>query len=123
MTIEITNLLHVAVIGTDLDRSIEFYSNVLGFAKIDRALKYPGAWYQVGELQIHIIINPDYQLPPVDLNISTRNPHFALGVKDLDAIASRLVAANYPVKMSSSGRAALFTQDPDGNVIEFTLQP
>jgi catechol-2,3-dioxygenase len=28
--------------------------------------------------------------------------------------------AGYPVQMSASGRSALFTQDPDGNIVEIS---
>ncbi len=120
--IEVTSCLHVAVIVSNLDRSIEFYSNILGLKKVDRDLKYPGVWYQIGDLQIHLIEDLNYQ-PNVNIDLvkSTRNPHIALGVSDLELAKHQLVAANCVVKMSNSGRAALFTQDPDGNAIELTL--
>jgi glyoxylase I family protein len=38
----------------------------------------------------------------------------------LDAAKQQLLTAHCVVKMSNSGRAALFTQDPDGNTIELT---
>jgi glyoxylase I family protein len=120
--IEITNCLHVAVMVSNLNRSIEFYSNILGLTKVDRDLKYPGVWYQIGDLQIHLIEDLSYQPNVViDLLKSTRNPHIALGVRDLEVAKQQLLAANCVVKMSNSGRAALFTQDPDGNAIELTL--
>ena len=119
--IKITSCLHVAIMVSSLDRSIEFYSNILGLTKVDRDLKYPGIWYQLGDLQIHLIEDLDYQPPVIDLNKSTRNPHIALEVSDLEIAKQQLLAANCVVKMSNSGRAALFTQDPDGNVIELTL--
>ena len=120
--IEVTSCLHVAVIVSNLDRSIEFYSNILGLKKVDRDLKYPGIWYQLGDLQIHLIEDLNYQPNvTIDLVKSTRNPHIALGVEDLELAKQQLIAANCVVKMSSSGRAALFTQDPDGNAIELTL--
>ena len=120
--IEVTSCLHVAVIVSNLDRSIEFYSNILGLKKVDRNLKYPGIWYQIGDLQIHLIEDLNYQPHlTIDLAKSTRNPHIALGVGDLEAAKQQLLAANCVVKMSNSGRAALFTQDPDGNAIELTL--
>ncbi|MDE5069743.1 MAG: glyoxalase, partial [Trichodesmium sp. St4_bin8_1] len=31
---------------------------------------------------------------------------------------TKLLANNCPIQGSASGRAALFTQDPDGNIIE-----
>ena len=119
--IEVTGCLHVAIIVSNLNRSIEFYSNILGLTKVDRDLKYPGIWYQIGDLQIHLIEDLDYQHRVIDLNKSTRNPHIALGVHDLEVAKQQLIAANCMVKMSNSGRSALFTQDPDGNAIELTL--
>ncbi len=106
----------------NIDRSIAFYTNVLGLNRIDRDLKYPGAWYQIGDCQVHLIEDVDYNPSNrIDLNTSTRNPHIALGVRDLDIAKEQLFAANCIVKMSNSGRSALFTQDPDGNTIELTL--
>jgi glyoxylase I family protein len=120
--IQVTNCLHVAVMVSNLTRSIEFYSNILGLTKVDRDLNYPGIWYQLGDLQIHLIEDLDYQPNfAIDLIKSTRNPHIALGVRDLEVAKQQLLAANCVVKMSNSGRAALFTQDPDGNAIELTL--
>jgi glyoxylase I family protein len=120
--IEIVSCLHAAVMVSDLDRSIEFYGGILGLERIDRNLNYPGAWYQVGDFQIHLIADLNYRASDrIDLNLSTRNPHIALGVRNLDAAKTQLLVSNCVVKMSNSGRAALFTQDPDGNAIELTL--
>jgi glyoxylase I family protein len=120
--IQVTSCLHVAVMVSNLDRSTKFYSDILGLQPVDRTLKYPGIWYQLGEFQIHLIEDINYQTNnKIDLMVSTRNPHLALGVRDLDAAKQKLLAANCVVKMSNSGRAALFTQDPDGNVLELTL--
>jgi glyoxylase I family protein len=116
--IEIVACLHAALLVSNLERSIEFYEGILGLSRIDRSLNYPGAWYQIGDLQIHLIEDGNYRSSNIDLIKSTRNPHIALGVRDLTAAKQQLIAANYIVKMSNSGRAALFTQDPDGNAIE-----
>jgi glyoxylase I family protein len=119
--IKIVSCLHAAVMVSDVARSIEFYSGILGLERIDRNLKYPGAWYQIGDVQIHLIEDVNYhQGDAIDLMVSTRNPHIALGVRDLEAAKQQLLAANCVAKMSNSGRAALFTQDPDGNAIELT---
>ncbi len=120
-TIEIISCLHAAIIVADLDRAVEFYSGVLGLPRVDRSLNYPGAWYQIGDVQLHLIERADYNATSIDLSVSTRNPHIAFGVRDLAAAKQSLTNANCVVKMSNSGRAALFTQDPDGNAIELTL--
>ena len=119
--IKVLSCLHVAVIVSNLARSIEFYTHILGLTQVDRDLNYPGVWYQIGEVQIHLIEDINHgSNGAIDLTKSTRNPHIALGINDLTAAKEQLLAANCVVKMSNSGRAALFTQDPDGNIIELT---
>lgn len=116
---QITQSLHTAILVTDLERSEHFYGQVLGLSKVDRTLKYPGAWYQVGNYQIHLIVAPS---TPIDNQNQKwgRNPHVAFSVADLDTAKQELLQQNYPIQASASGRAALFTQDPDGNIIELS---
>jgi catechol 2,3-dioxygenase-like lactoylglutathione lyase family enzyme len=117
---QISHYLHTAVLVTDLSRAEMFYGQVLGLPKVERSLRFPGAWYQLGHVQIHLIqaerVHPDH----VDPQRWGRNPHLALGVKDLEAARAQLAAHDCPIQLSASGRAALFTQDPDGNVIELS---
>lgn len=115
----ITQTLHTAILVTDLEKSEYFYGKVLGLLKIDRSLKYPGAWYQVGNYQIHLIVAKT--VPTENPNEKWgRNPHVAFAVVDLEIAKQELLQQNYPVQTSASGRAALFTQDPDGNIIELS---
>jgi catechol 2,3-dioxygenase-like lactoylglutathione lyase family enzyme len=116
---QITQCLHTAILVTNLEQSEHFYGTVLGLSKVDRSLKYPGAWYQVGAYQIHLIVAP--ATPKLQNEEKWgRNPHFAFAVADLDAAKQQLLNHNYPIQTSASGRAALFTQDPDGNVVELS---
>lgn len=116
----ITHYLHTAVLVADIARAEQFYGSVLGLSKINRSLKYPGAWYELGPIQIHLI--EDKTLAPQLQNSEKwgRNPHLALAVTDLEAAKAHLLAHGYPLQYSASGRAALFTQDPDGNILELT---
>lgn len=116
---QITQYLHTAVLVSDLERSAKFYGEILGLAKVERSLNFPGIWYQIGDYQIHLMIHPQANQGTV-LNLQKwgRNRHLAFAVTDIQAAKAKLEANNYPVQMSSSGRTALFTQDPDGNVIE-----
>jgi glyoxylase I family protein len=118
---QITQSLHTAILVTDLERSEHFYGTVLGLAKIDRSLKYPGAWYQVANYQIHLIVEPTVATDNPHEKWE-RNPHFAFSVADLDAAKQELLNHNCPIQPSASGRPALFTQDPDGNIVELSQQ-
>lgn len=115
---QITQCLHVAVVVTDLEKAEHFYSHTLGLSKVERILKYPGVWYQVGDFQIHLIVDSSIQPKLQNPEKWGRNPHLALSVTDLDAAKRRLLEHGCSIQMSASGRAALFTQDPDGNIIE-----
>jgi catechol 2,3-dioxygenase-like lactoylglutathione lyase family enzyme len=117
---EITHYLHTALLVSDLERAEQFYGAVLGLEKVDRILKYPGAWYQVGEIQVHLIVHESFSHPVPNPEKWGRNPHLALAVTNLEAAKAHLSQHGCPIQFSTSGRAALFTQDPDGNVIELT---
>ncbi|WP_414526496.1 VOC family protein [Nodularia chucula] len=116
---QILQPLHTAILVTDLAKSEHFYGEVLGLSKIHRSLKYAGAWYEVNNYQIHLIVAST--VPTDNPNEKWgRNPHIAFAVADLDVAKQELIQQNYPIQMSASGRAALFTQDPDGNMIELS---
>lgn len=115
---QITQCLHAAVLVSDLERAEHFYGNVLGLSKVERSLKYPGTWYQVGEFQIHLIVDPGIEAQLQNSEKWGRNHHVAFSVANLDEAKEQLLAHGCNVQMSASGRTALFTQDPDGNVVE-----
>lgn len=115
---QVKHYLHTALLVSDLARSQHFYGTVLGLSKIDRVLKYPGVWYQLGEIQIHLIVHPGLSQSLHNPEKRGRNGHLAIAVADLEAAKADLIAHGCDVEMSASGRAALFVQDPDGNVIE-----
>jgi glyoxylase I family protein len=111
---------HCSFIVANTKKSLEFYTGILGL-EVDECrpdLAYPGAWLNVGEMQIHLleVENPD----PVDNRPEHggRDRHLALRVSDLGTIMQRLQQAGMAYTKSSSGRAALFCRDYDGNTIE-----
>jgi glyoxylase I family protein len=117
---QIVNYLHAAILVSDLAKAEHFYGNLLGLSKIDRQLKYPGAWYQVGHTQIHLILDATTPSGLHNPEKWGRNRHVAFAVDDLQAAKVHLKTCGLDVQMSASGRAALFTHDPDGNVVELT---
>lgn len=119
---QITQYLHAAVLVTDLAKAEQFYGQVLGLPKVDRTLKYPGAWYDLGAVQVHLIVDPNFSATLQNPEKWGRDRHLAFAVADLQAAKDELLSHNCPVQMSASGRSALFTQDPDGNVIELSAR-
>ncbi|MFW6359339.1 MAG: VOC family protein [Chroococcales cyanobacterium] len=116
----ITQCLHTAILVSDVANAEHFYSQVLGLPKIDRILKYPGIWYQIGDYQLHLIEDKSLSNSLQNPEKWGRNPHIAFAVSNLEKAKQQLEANGYSFQMSASGRAALFTQDPDGNVIEIS---
>ncbi len=114
----IVHCLHTAILVSDLEQAEHFYGTVLGLERCDRALKFPGAWYEMNGYQIHLMVGPAADLHNPEK--WGRNRHIAFSVANLDVAKAHLLAHHCPMQMSASGRAALFTQDPDGNVIELS---
>lgn len=120
---EIRQALHVAILVSDLAQAKKFYGEVLQLEASPRSLTFAGLWYQIGAFQLHLIHHEGWRSPCPRSDKWGRNPHIALQVADLDAVKDKLIALDYPIQLSSSGRAALFTQDADGNVIELSQAP
>ena len=121
----ISHFLHAALLVSDLHRSSLFYGTVLGLAVVDRPLDFPGIWYQIGAMQLHLMVNENPINDAINDRSATpikwgRNRHLAFAIEDLERCKTQLESYGCPVQLSASGRPALFTQDPDGNVIELT---
>lgn len=118
------NLHHVSMVVSDAEKSLKFYSGVLGLEQIERPdLGFPGAWLRVGtNEQIHLLEleNPD----PVTgrPEHGGRDRHLALSVSELAPVRADLEKNGVPYTLSKSGRQALFCRDPDGNAVEI-LEP
>ncbi len=117
---KIARYLHTAILVSDIAAAENFYGDILGLEKVDRSLKYPGVWYQIGEFQLHLIEDKRMKSELQNTTKWGRNPHVALGVDDLQAIQERIQINNLSLQMSASGRSAFFVQDPDGNVVEIS---
>jgi len=117
---QVVRCLHAAFTVADIERAEQFYSHVLGLPQVERPFNFPGRWYQIGEFQLHLIEDPNTSVQHPNAEKWGRNAHVALSVADLEAAKARLQQAGAPVQASASGRAALFAQDPDGNILELS---
>ncbi len=114
------SVLHAAINVSNLAAAEHFYGTILGLDKVERTLKFAGTWYQLGSFQIHLIVAERNYSKPASEEKWGRQAHLAFAIADLEAAKQRLMAANVPMQASSSGRAAVFIQDPDGYVIELS---
>jgi catechol 2,3-dioxygenase-like lactoylglutathione lyase family enzyme len=119
--LKVTQIDHVSVVITDVERSRRFYRDLLGLREIakPRTFDFVVLWFDLGNQQLHLLLKdrPDPRGPR----------HFALRVADCAAarayLRERGVATDETVPIPGADR--FFIHDPDGNRIEVIqwLQP
>lgn len=123
--IKYKELHHVSLTVTNLEKAKDFYSNILCLNEIERPnFDFPGAWYTIGNQQLHLINLPESQTIRKDKSISSREGHFALRVENYYDTLNWLSINNVTVLEkpdSVSGFAQIFCADPDGNLIELNV--
>ncbi len=116
----VESIHHSALLVTELEKAKDFYGRVLGLKEIERPpFNFAGAWYGVGDGQIHLIVYPEKA--PRERKIDTRNAHLALRVSNFHEMAARLEAEGIELvkhENSITGWPQMFCIDPDGNVLE-----
>ncbi len=112
--IQITQIDHVSVLITDVERSRRFYRDLLGLKEIakPRTFNFVALWFVLGNQQLHLLQKsaPD-----------TRSPrHFALRVQDVQQARRYLRERDIPLEETTliPGCDRFFIHDPDGNRIE-----
>ncbi|MGH6611391.1 MAG: VOC family protein [Burkholderiaceae bacterium] len=114
---------HFTVLTDDLDRTLEFYVDILGLQPGERPdLGFPGAWlYANGQAVLHIIGGralSEQRAGVID--------HMAFSASDLTAVKSKLVARNVPYdlrRQRGSNTWQLFCHDPSGAKVELDFDP
>ena len=121
MAIGILGVSHVNVtVPSALEAAAKhFYEALLGLAQIPKpegTRQNMGAWYQLGDLQLHLSVEDD-----VKNEVSDR--HVCYQVVDIDAASLQfrnagveIIADGRPVR----GQSRFFVRDPGGNLLEIT---
>lgn len=149
LPLQVEMLHHISLPVRDLETSKRFYGEVLGLreSKVPRpAFGFPGAWYQAGASQLHLIVRApggtaeDADRPPptyrTDKGIDSRDVHFALRVNSFsgalehlkgrgygeDAKGNHQIQVNRPSRRPGAGFPQIYILDPDGHVIEINAQ-
>jgi glyoxylase I family protein len=132
--LKIETIHHVSLPVKDLERSKQFYGETLGLEEIERPpFDFPGAWYQLGERQLHLIVYDDSTLQE-GKGVQSRDIHFAVRVNSYRETLMFLLekgfakgAANefQELKVSpkpTAGFPQLYIVDPDRNIIELNAE-
>jgi len=120
----ITSIGHVAIRVKDIDRSLDFYVNKLGFKEMFRLDRDNRLWI------VYLRITDDQYLELFPEGHGDRSPaaeavgfnHMCLAVDDIDAVIAQLEVAGVPLtrpkKVAVDRNAQAWIEDPDGNRLE-----
>jgi lactoylglutathione lyase len=124
----ITRISHVAFIVKDVDRSLHFYSAILGFRKLyeltgeANGVKFKSVYLQISRDQFLELFPGGTDESPWSMQ-RIGVSHICLEVDNLDESVELMKANNIPFLISpriGQDRTRLFwVEDPDGNKIEF----
>jgi catechol 2,3-dioxygenase-like lactoylglutathione lyase family enzyme len=121
--IAVESLHHVGICVTDLARAKQFYSEVLGLREIPRPpFDFGGAWYQLGDGELHLIVHPATRTLRGTRDIDARDGHLAIRVRSYDETLQHLRSHGIEClerRRNVTPWAQIYVTDPDGNVVEF----
>ncbi|WP_122035469.1 lactoylglutathione lyase [Aliivibrio sp. EL58] len=120
-------ILHTMIRVGDLDKSIEFYTKVMGMDLLrqntNEEYKYTLAFLGYGDESQGAVIELTYNWGTETYNMGTAFGHIAIGVDDvyqtcdaIKAVGGNITREAGPVKGGSTHIA--FVKDPDGYMIE-----
>jgi glyoxylase I family protein len=120
--VTIETIHHVSICVTDLARARRFYGEVLGLQEVHRPhFDVNGAWYQVGDRQLHLIVHAGTQTLRARHTIEPRDGHFAFRVRTYQETLDHLRAHGIEclaLPQNTTPWTQIYVCDPDGNVIE-----
>jgi lactoylglutathione lyase len=113
-----TRLNHVSIHADDLEKSVRFYSEVLGLEKIPTyTFAFPVQYFRIGEQQLHIF-QRDTPAPQFH--------HIAVDIDDFEGAYERVreldiadgTAFFSDVYELPDGAVQMYLRDPAGNLVE-----
>ena len=115
--IKTVQINHVTTMVKDTAKAMKFYNDLLGIKQIESQVPNPNiTWLQLENgIMVHLIETPDAPAKPGSV-------HHAFQVEDFEGTKKILEENGYPVLREGvrfDGQTYLFTEDPDGNSVEF----
>ena len=133
MSKNVIKVLHVGISVSDMERSLKWYKEVLGFNELLKDDYVPPLGARIcfirgcGGFEIELFqydqpkaIPSDRLVPNTDLQtIGTK--HAAFETNDMPALKAHFVACGVDIahEVTMDGEAVMFVRDPDGVLLEF----
>ena len=125
--VPIARFNHAAINASNVEASIAFYTQVLGFFEVSRpSFSFAGSWLYSHGLGMMLHLIHDRRFEPCTTRDNTRRNHLAFRVDDVDRTFEQLAEHSVPVierRLPDYGYRQLFIHDPDGNLIELGEWP
>ena len=122
----IIDIHHVAIKTADLERTVDFYNNVLGTHSVERPpLSFPGAWLALGATMFHIYAGaPARNEAGIIETGGAAVDHIAIQAREFDAMKE--IAKSHGLEyrqnsMPSFNIWQLFLRDPNNIMIELNF--
>ncbi|WVZ12739.1 hypothetical protein V8G54_017269 [Vigna mungo] len=123
--LQLKSLNHISLLCASLEKSVEFYVNVLGFSPVKRpsSLDFNGAWLFNYGIGIHLLQSEDPRGMPKTAPINPKDNHISFQCESIAAVEKRLQQMEIEylksrVEESGTYVDQLFFHDPDGMMIE-----
>ena len=109
----VTGLNHLTFAVRDLDRSIKFYTDLLGLSI--RMLGPNSAYLEAGTLWLALVVDADARRGPLP---EYSHAAFSVSQSDLPLLAERLARANVTRWQEAGNSDSFYFLDPDGHKLE-----
>jgi glyoxylase I family protein len=123
-------LHHLALICSDIERTVQFYTEVLGFPLVELFANrdLPSSthfFFDIGHGNLLAFFDfPEHPMPPTQESIGGMH-HVAISVpsEQYEAIRARLDERSIPYVGPDRVENSLYFRDPDGALLEITRDP
>ncbi|RVW47455.1 hypothetical protein CK203_086479 [Vitis vinifera] len=117
---------HISLVCRSVEKSLDFYQNVLGFFSIRRpgSFDFEGAWLYNYGMGIHLLQSEDPDnMPKISLQINPKDNHISFQCESMATVEKKLkeMKIEYVQSRVEEGGICvdqLFFHDPDGSMIE-----